>query len=287
MSKFQRLAVLPIAWAAVFLALDAAFYGGPAYGTFVRTEVEAAKALTLIGSWAAALAFEKGAYQRRAWFFIGGCMALLLCRDLVTLTPVFRGLGAHGVNVVAGILVLSANVSQVIGTWMLARTWKVAELELPGSRAAQLATVGVVGVLAAVFAGPSVVLSGNAVLAGDLTRASGVASGLGDMISLWLIAPLLLTALALRGGLFGWPFSLLTASYVAWLGYDALAILGPVMGLGPHASRTGAELFRALGCLFGFSAGMAQRAVVHGLRALVNRRDPAAARGLAPGADVG
>jgi hypothetical protein len=273
MSHFQRLAVLPLAWAAVFLALDAVLYGSGGYNTFVRTEVEAAKALTLIGSWAAALAFEKGAYQRKAWFFIGACMALLLCRDLVTLTPLLRGLGPRAVTVLAGILVLAANVSQVIGTWMLARTWKVAQLELPGSRTAQLATVAVVGLLAAAFAGPSVVISGRAVLAGDLTRASGVASGLGDMISLWLIAPLLLTALALRGGLFGWPFSLLTASYAAWLGYDALAILGPHLGLGPHASRTGAELFRALGCLFGFSAGMAQRTVVHSLRTLVNRRD--------------
>lgn len=282
MSKFQRLAVLPVVWAAVFLATDALLYGSAAYSTFLRGEVEAAKALTLAGSWAAALAFEKGAYQRKAWLFIGGCMALLLGRDLVTLTPLFQGLGQHGVNVLAGILVLGANVSQVIGTWMLARTWKVARLELPGSRASQWATVGVVGVLAAACAGPGVVRSGLAVLHGDLSRASGVASGLGDMVSLWLIAPLLLTALALRGGLFGWPFSLLTASYVAWLGYDALAILGPDLGLGPHASRTGAELFRALGCLFGFSAGLAQRTVVVALRGLGQDRQLFAA-----GPDVG
>src|SRR6185295_14079237 len=62
MSKFQRLAVLPVVWVAVFLALDALLYGSAAWPTFLRSEVEAAKALTLIGSWAAALAFEKGAY---------------------------------------------------------------------------------------------------------------------------------------------------------------------------------------------------------------------------------
>ena len=276
MNKFQRLALLPLVWAAVFLALDAAFFGTSGYTTFLRAEVETAKTLTLVGSWAAAFAFEKGAYQRRAWLFIGGCMALLLMRDFVNLTPFFQGLPPRTLATLAGVLVAAANVSQVIGTWMLARTWKVAQLELPGSRAAQWATVAVVGLLAAACAGPSVVRSGLAVLHGDLSRASGVASGLGDMISLWLIAPLLLTAIALRGGLFGWPFSLLTASYLAWLGYDALAILGPELGLGPHASRTGAELFRALGCLFGFSAGLAQRQVVTALRALGNRRDPPA-----------
>ena len=277
MSRFQRLAVLPLVWAAVFLALDAVLFGRPGYPTFLRVEVEAAKALTLIGSWAAAFTFEKGAYQRRAWLFIGGCMALLLTRDFVNLTPVFQGLDPHTLATLAGVLVAAANVSQVIGTWMLARTWKVAQLELPGSRAAQWATVAAVGVVAAAAAGPGVWRSAVAVAQGDLTRASGVASGLGDMLSLWLIAPLLLTALALRGGLFGWPFSLLTTSYLAWLGYDLLAILGPELGLGPHASRTGAELFRALGCLYGFSAGLAQREVVTGLRALGNRREPPAA----------
>jgi hypothetical protein len=53
-------------------------------------------------------------------------------------------------------------------------------------------------------------------------------------------------------------------------GYDALAVMGPGLGLDAHASRTGAELFRALGCLYGFSAGLAQREVVGQLRRLVH-----------------
>jgi hypothetical protein len=89
---------------------------------------------------------------------------------------------------------------------------------------------------------------------------------MGDAISLFLIAPLLFTALALRGGLFGWPYSLLTTSYVAWLLYDASLAVGPAIGLGAAGARVVSELFRALGCLFGFSAGVAQRFVVQGLR---------------------
>jgi hypothetical protein len=267
MSRFHVLAVLPLVWAAAFLALDAAVFGTPSYTVFLRSEVETAKVLTLVGSWAAAFAFERGAYQRRAWLLVGGCMALLLTRDL-TLLPVFRGLDARTVAIAAGILVALANASQVMGTWMLARTWKVAQLELPGTAAAQWLTVGLVGLLAAVFAGPAVLRNAGPLLGGDLSRAAGVFSALGDMVSLWLIAPLLLTALALRGGMFGWPFALLTASYVAWLGYDALAVVGPALGLDAHGARMGAELFRALGCLYGFSAGLAQREVVGGLRRL-------------------
>src|SRR6185503_4202742 len=193
--------------------------------------------------------------------------ALLLARDL-TLLPFFRGFDPRTVAVAAGILVALANLSQVVGTWMLARTWKVAQLELPGTAAAQWLTVGLVGLLAAVFAGPAVLRNAGPLLAGDLSRAAGVFSSLGDMVSLWLIAPLLLTALALRGGLFGWPFALLTTSYLAWLGYDALGVLGADMGLSAHASRAGSELFRALGCLFGLSAGLAQRTVVGQVRRL-------------------
>ena len=267
MSRFRVLAVLPLAWAVAFLILDAVFFGTPSYTVFLRAEVETVKLLTLAGSWAAAFAFERGAYQRRAWFLVGGCMALLLARDL-TLLPAFRAIDARTIAIAAGLLVALANVSQVVGTWMLARTWKVAQLELPGTAAAQWLTVGGVGLAAAVFAGPAVVRNVGPLLAGDLSRAAGVFSALGDMVSLWLIAPLLLTALALRGGLFGWPFALLTASYVAWLGYDALGVVGPGLGLGAHATRTSAELFRALGCLYGFSAGLAQREVVGQLRRL-------------------
>jgi hypothetical protein len=276
MSRFHVLAALPIAWGLLFLALDAVFFGGPGYTTFLRTEVETVKVLTLVGSWAAALAFERGAYQRRAWFFIGACMALLLTRDL-TLLPFFRRFEPRSLAIAAGILVALANLSQVAGTWMLARTWKVAQLALPGSAAAQWLTVALVGLLAALCAGPSVIRSGGPLLQGDLSRAAGVFSALGDMVSLWLIAPLLLTALALRGGLFGWPFALLTASYVAWLGYDAVGVLGADLGLSARATRTTSELFRALGCLFGFSAGLAQRWVVGKVRRVAG--DPA--RGLA------
>jgi hypothetical protein len=82
------------------------------------------------------------------------------------------------------------------------------------------------------------------------------------MLSLCLIAPLLLTALALRGGLIGWPWALLTTSYVAWLLYDAVLVYGPSLGADPATVRLASEVCRALGCTYGFSAGLAQRAVV-------------------------
>lgn len=265
--SYRLMALLPLLWGAAFLAGDALFFGTPHYNVYMRAEVELVKALALFGSWAAAAAFERGDYLRRAWFLIGGCMALLLVRDL-TLAPLGwqAAVGERRLELLRGLLVLAANVSQVVGTWILARAWKVAGLYLPGSHARRMGVVAAVGFLSLAIAGPAIVANLQRVMAGDMGALALAASGLGDVISLWLIAPLLLTALALRGGLFGWPWALITTSMFAWMLYDALPALAPTLGLGPHAARTAGELFRALGCMFGFTAGLAQRSVVAGLR---------------------
>ena len=275
MMRYRYWVVFPLLWAAAFLIGDTLFFGTPGYPVFLRTEVELVKGLALFGSWAAALRFERGDYLRRAWFLIGGVLALLLLRDL-TLAPLgFEAMGQGNLEVLRSVLVTLANLSGVAGTWLLARTWKVADLSLPGSRKGQAAVVAVAVVLAVAFASPGLVTSGSRLLEGDLTATAGAASAFGDMIILCLLAPLFLTALALRGGLISWPWALLTASNVAWLLYDALAVLGPALGLDAHAARTSTELFRALGCTFGFTAGLAQRAVVDHLRRLGGGPPPA------------
>ena len=264
--RYRALLAFPLLWAAAFLLGDALFNGTAAYPVYMRVAVELAKALALAGALAAAFAMERGDYLRRAWFFIAGCMALLLLRDITLAPQVAGALGPGALEVVRGVLVVAANLSQVVGTWMLAKAGARAGLGVPVSRGAQWGVLIVTVVLAAAFAGPGVVMNAQRVMAGDLGALTGSASALGDMVSLCLIAPLLLTALALRGGLIGWTWTLLTASYVAWLFYDALLVLGPALGLGPHAARAASEVFRALGCTFGFTAGLAQRAVVQQLR---------------------
>jgi hypothetical protein len=272
--RYRTLAVLPLAWGAVFLLGDAWVAHTPGHAVFLRTQLELAKAMALAGSLAAALAFERREYLRRAWLLIGGCMALLLLRDATLLPLGLEAMGQQRLSVLRGLLVVVANLSQIAGTWMLARAWKRAALALPVSRGAQWLLVAVVVAAAVAVTGPAVLQNVRHVEGGDLTAVAGVASAAGDAISLFLIAPLLLTALALRGGLFGWPFSLLTASYMSWLLYDALLVLGPGLALEAAGVRSASELFRALGCLFGFSAGLAQRFVVEQLRITPSRPSP-------------
>jgi hypothetical protein len=84
-----------------------------------------------------------------------------------------------------------------------------------------------------------------------------------DIVTLCLITPLLLTAVALRGGSFSWPWGLLTASRLAWLLYDASEAFGA--SLGP-AGFPLPELFRGLGENFLCAAGLAQFLVIRHVR---------------------
>jgi hypothetical protein len=267
--RYRALVAFPLLWGVAFIIGYNLFVNTPGFPVFMRTEVELVKAFGLIGSWTAAFAFHRGDYLRKAWFLIGACFAFLLLRDLTVIVPgPFQPLGPVGIDILRGILVVAGNIAQVIGTWILARAWKVASISLPGTSRGQWLVLAVVVALSIAFAGPAVVTSTQRVMNGELGAISGAASALGDTFGLCLIAPLLLTAVALRGGALAGPWALLTSANLGWLCYDAALVLGPFLGLSTVGVRGTSEFFRALACLLGFSAGLAQKAVVDRLRGL-------------------
>jgi hypothetical protein len=258
--SFRILVAIPLAWVAVFSVLDQLVSGTAGYRIFMRTEIELVKGMALIGCLAAALAFGRGEYMRRAWLFMGGCMLFLLLRDL-TMVPAIEK-SSLPIAPIRGSLVILANASLIVGILLLARAWKVAGLMLPGTRRQRWVVLLIAIFTAAALGGPGVVKNLIELLGGDLRALSGMAMSLGDSISLCLIAPVLLTALALRGGLFEWPWWLLAASLLSWLIYDCIWELGLYLGMGEHAWRSVCEMFRALACMFEFSAGLAQYHIV-------------------------
>jgi len=258
--KFRVLVAVPLAWALVFIVADLLLQGTGGYRVFLRAEIELVKGLALIGCLAAAFSFHPGEYLRRAWLFMGGCMLFLLLRDL-TMLPAIEASTAH-IDLIQGILVVLANISVIIGIFMLAQAWRVAGLELPGTKGQRWSGVVIALLLAAALGGPGLVNNFVELVSGDASALTGVAMALGDMISLILIAPVLFTALALRGGLFGWPWWLLTASLVSWLLYDGVLEIGPYLGAGEQTVKSVSEMFRALACMFEFSAGLAQFYIV-------------------------
>lgn len=246
----------PLLWAALLVLGDLWLFGTPAHPVFLRVEIELAKTLSALGMFAAAFSFRRGEYLRRAWILSAMCMVFLLLRDVFLLSW-FEGLSLP-IDTIRGMLVVLANASLVWGTFLLSRAWKVAGLELPGTRASRHLVFGAAVIWTLLIAGPAIVSNLQTLLRGDPEGLVGMTSSIGDVAALILIAPLLFTALALRGGSLSLPWWLLTASMVGWLFYDATLEMLPYLSASPHAVRLTSEFFRALGCLFGMSAGLAQ-----------------------------
>jgi hypothetical protein len=208
----------------------------------------------------AALSFERGEYLRRGWGLFAGGYVLLLARDAVLV--VGAGWSPVAFEVVRGILVTGANVGQVVGAWTLARAWSVAGLEHPGSKTAQRAIVGVAILASLVFAGPTLYDDVREVVATGIPRVDVIASDLGDILSLPLVAPVALTALAVQGGTLKWPWTLLTSSLLAWIFYDAVAMVPYFFPVASEGFSLFGEQLRVLAGAFAFAAGLAQRKAV-------------------------
>lgn len=259
--RFRWLALFPLLYAAAFAAIAWGLLGSEALTPFVRGQLILVRVLALVGCLAAVSAFERGDHLRRAWLALAAATLLVLARDLLRLPPFEL---PSGTLVVSALGVLS-NLALLAGVWLLARSWRIAAIELPGGRSGVLVVGLAAAVLALAVAGPSAWRQWQAVAAGDGTAVILLVSAVVDILSLCLLAPLLLTAVALRGGLFAWPWALVTASMFCWLLYDAAAGLtsGALPGAFPWT-----DVFRGLAENFLFAAGLAQRYAVEKVRRL-------------------
>ncbi len=268
--KFRSFAAFPLGFAVVFAV--AALFAGDALGSVLATENEVGKVLALVGCFAAALAFEEGDYLRRAWFYSGLCYLLLLLGDVAGTRVVAGHLSEHQVDLVTGSFAVLGNATSVLGTWMLARAWSVAGLEEDddGSRTRGRLLFAAAVVVSLAITGWPLVHDVGELVAGDIGAAVNIASDIGDTVCLALVAPVMQTALALRGGTLRWPWGLLTSSGIAWIAYDAASGVVEVLHVEQARWLIVTEAIRGLACAFFFSAGMAQRiAVLPGARSSV------------------
>ncbi|HEU4408530.1 MAG TPA: hypothetical protein VFS43_24925 [Polyangiaceae bacterium] len=260
--KYHALALAPAAWVAAFL-VGYSIAHDPVGGGFVRAEAEAVKAIELAGCALAMRAFSRGDYLRRAWGMLAGCSALLLARDAVALWSAQRsGAGAlladAPYEALRTALTLFANLLSVAGTFMLARAWRVAGLELRGTPLTRAVVMALWVAISAAVVGPAVLGDARRAFGGDWSALRWLATDVGDLLALCLMAPVLFTALTLRGGLLRWPWGFLATGLFFWLLYDAARLMGPWLGLSAGQTLALEESFRAAGCLYGFAAGAAQ-----------------------------
>ena len=119
--RYRGLAVLPLVLAAAFAAATMA--GVVHASGMVSIGSIVGKLFALGGSLAAALAFERGDYLRRAWVLSGSCFLLLLLGDALELAG-----WAAAMPWLEALTAVLANAASVVGTWMLAHAFLEAGL---------------------------------------------------------------------------------------------------------------------------------------------------------------
>jgi hypothetical protein len=214
------------------------------------------------GMLVAALTFDQGEALRPAWLLLGASY-MALVPSQIAIGPKASGLFVEAVRfpVIDSLASFVFGALGVAGFLLLARAWRASGLD-GTSRAGRLAAQLVALLVAGAMAGPELVERFPAALGGDINAIGDVLTDLLD-VGLFVVAvPVLRAALVLGGGLVAWPWLLLTASLVAWLGYDATAVYGGVAGLDARTVRVVEEVWRSLGATFAFAAGIAQRWVM-------------------------
>ncbi len=257
--RLRQLALYPLAFAVLFVVIVRSL-GSEDVASFVVGQKLLVRVLAIVGCLWAVSVFDRGDHLRTAWIWLVLATAPVLLRDLLRLGPLEVATGAgqwllHGLGLIS-------NLALVMGVWQLSRSWRMAAMAQPGSSRKGLALTLGVAVLALVVAGPAAVGAWKDLLGGNGAASVMLGSALADIVALCLIGPLLLTAIELRGGMFSWPWGLITASLFSWLLYDAAAALRPT--LSPDFPLH--EIFRGLAENFLFAAGAAQALVVRAVR---------------------
>ncbi len=256
---YRRLAVLPFALAALGAVVVALCPAG-ARVDVTQILVVLSKVAGFVGLLAATRAFDRGDYLRRGWALLAASYVGFFARDLVEeISPA----GAHAVpDLLRAALVLAGNVCDVVGAWTLARAWRVAGFEQPGSKGARLGVVTAAVLASALLAGHILFVDTRDALHGSLATMDQIPSDVGDLLTLPIIAPVGLTAYAVREGSLKWPWGLLAASLFAWLGYDATYDLPTLLPLDPTVTHVWSEQVHVLAGLLACAAGLAQRRAV-------------------------
>lgn len=251
--RLRLLAVFPLLYAVLFCAVACHLQTSDDLDFFVAGQRLLVRSLALGGCFVAVSAFRGGDPLRRAWWWLAAATGLVLVRDLLRLTPFLPTSAGFA-------LVIGSNLALLAGVFQLTRCWRAAALEPPGGRAWAV-TLLFAGAAFAV-AGPAAVDSWRELWGGNTGELTSFVSGVADILALCLLGPLLLAAVELRGGLFSWPWALVTASLSSWLLYDAAVPLGSSLTPGFPLP----EIFRGLAQTYLFGAGMAQAWVIRQVR---------------------
>jgi hypothetical protein len=257
-------AALPFVGAMGAYAALRSLHGGLAEETIYFIVSILAVGAAALGSFVAALTLSAGDYMRRPWALMGLCYGVLVVNTLLfRTTSRFEAQDISALSVaLSGVLIFAGNVCSVWGTVQIARAWRVAGLDLRVPSEVRWLAIGVSLAIAYALVGDLTRQDLQTLAGGDLRVLPSLASNTGDVVSLTLVAPILLTAFALRGGNLGWPWSLLAFASLGWLMYGAAPLVGAYLGVDESLLRAFGAALRTFACLAQMSAGLLQALVV-------------------------
>jgi hypothetical protein len=178
------------------------------------------------GALAGALRFRSGDRLRWAWLLMAAYALIGVGKILLWGSPRHIGpaIGLMPQTQRAwtnGIATILLNVFSVWGLVLFSRVWHGTGLTPPWRGRATTAFL----ILGLAMGGVPVWNDVHMIAAGQTIRIGGLASSIGDIAAITLIGPILVTAIAMRGGLLVWPWTILTLSSIAWLLFDAVQLL--------------------------------------------------------------
>ncbi len=260
MQHKATLVAIPVVTGLAYLIAQAFFVEDHVRRLFFTSEIATMKLFGAAGCFIAASRYRRREYMGIAWYLIGIDYFLLFAKDLMFGRVIhLPGMDPELASTLRVIFVVIGNVASAIGCIMLARVWHVAGIALPGSRRLQYAAMLIGIAFAVALVGYGTWQDIGNLRHGDKDAYVAIASNLGDIVSFSAIAPILLTAIAMRGGALAWPWALVTLSNMGWLLYDMSWSFERQWALSEHTLRIIAEFWRGQGCIMAFAAGLAQR----------------------------
>ena len=209
-----------------------------------------------VGPFLAALRFDRGDQMRLAW----GSLAVANCIAAIGIalisgpfhTPDPQPSPAAWLENVRLAMDLVLNALTVFALALFSRVWRSLGLQPPWYRQATALAFA----LGCLVVGPSLIHALEAMISGPARPWSMLISPTADLLAITLMGPLAASAVAMRGGALMWPYVFLSADCVAWLFFDAGALLSG------DAQRIADSFLASTGMLYCGAAGLAHRRVL-------------------------
>ncbi len=208
----------------------------------------------------AAAAFARGEALRRAW--LTGVAGYLLAALMAATAPAAGETVPDLQLAIAGVAALGANVVAIVALWFFAGAYRAAGLEVAAPPGLRRRVRIAASLLTLVFCGYPFARALHHVILGELDAVVPLFASAGDLVIFQLLVGLLMTALALRGGLLAWPWAFLVVSDLAWFLVDAQPALPDLFpGASPAFLACWTDFWMIAGCGLTASASLAQRLI--------------------------